>query len=193
MRPLVIVWPHALAFWLAFAWVMAPEWRLRKEVRRLPAEMDAGSLRFILIVGRLALLAALVLAFAMPAASVSARGALYALGVALIVAGGLLRRHCFRMLGAQFTGAVVVTPDQAVIERGAYRWVRHPSYTAGMLIMTGVGLALGNWGSLLVLVPATTAAYAYRVVVEERALTAVQGEKYREYMRRTKRFIPFVV
>jgi protein-S-isoprenylcysteine O-methyltransferase Ste14 len=88
---------------------------------------------------------------------------------------------------------VRVTPDQTLIERGAYRWVRHPSYTAGLLIMTGSGLALGNWVSLLVLVFVTPSIYAYRVVVEERALTAVMGEEYRQYMRRTKRFIPFVV
>jgi len=35
--------------------------------------------------------------------------------------------------------------------------------------------------------------YGYRVAVEERALVATLGDAYREYMRRTKRFIPFVV
>ena len=59
--------------------------------------------------------------------------------------------------------------------------------------MTGIGLALGNWVSLLVLVLSTMTLYTYRVIVEERALIAVLGEAYRGYMRRTKRFIPFVV
>jgi len=35
--------------------------------------------------------------------------------------------------------------------------------------------------------------YAYRVQVEERALTATLGEPYREYAARTKRFLPFII
>ena len=112
--------------------------------------------------------------------------------LALLVLGSLLRRHCFRMLGDSFTGAVRVQAGQEVIERGAYRYVRHPSYTAGMLMYVGVGLALSNWLSLLVLVLATAIVYGYRVSVEERALVATLGERYVAYVRRTKRFVPFV-
>jgi protein-S-isoprenylcysteine O-methyltransferase Ste14 len=193
MLPLVLVWPYALGFWLAYAWVFWPQLHMLRQARDLPGEQDAGSLRMILIGGRLSEVAAIIIAITLPAAGVSAPVAFYGLGVTTLVCGGLLRRHCIRMLGPRFTSAVVVTSGQAVIERGAYRWVRHPSYTAGLLITTGIGLALGNWGSLLVLVSVTLLLYAYRVVVEERALTAVLGEEYRGYMRRTKRFIPFVV
>lgn len=96
------------------------------------------------------------------------------------------------MLGQSFTGAVIVKPDQAVIEQGAYRYVRHPSYTAGALLFAGIGMALANWLSLAVLFLSTVLVYAYRVRVEESALVAVIGEPYRIYMRRTKRFIPFL-
>ena len=96
------------------------------------------------------------------------------------------------MLGDSFTGAVRVQAGQAVIERGAYRYVRHPSYTAGMLMYVGLGLALSNWLSLLVLVLATAIVYGYRVSVEERALVATLGERYVAYVRRTRRFVPFV-
>jgi protein-S-isoprenylcysteine O-methyltransferase Ste14 len=113
-------------------------------------------------------------------------------GLVTIVGGSLLRRHCWRMLGASFTGAVIVRTDQAVVDRGAYRYVRHPSYTAGAILFLGIGLALGNWIGLLVLMAAVVGVYAYRVAVEERALAATIGEPYRLYMRRTKRFVPFV-
>jgi protein-S-isoprenylcysteine O-methyltransferase Ste14 len=55
-------------------------------------------------------------------------------------------------------------------------WVRHPSWTAAALMILGIGLALGNWAGLLALAVAVTIAYGYRA-----------------YMRRTKRFVPFVV
>ena len=51
------------------------------------------------------------------------------------------------------------------MEDGPYRVLRHPSYTGGLLTMVGIGLAIGNWLSLLLVV---LAAYGYRIQVEER-------------------------
>jgi protein-S-isoprenylcysteine O-methyltransferase Ste14 len=111
----------------------------------------------------------------------------------MIFFGSLLRRYCFRTLGKYFTGDVRATPDQPVICSGPYRMVRHPSYTAGMIMFIGIGLALGNWFSLVLLTIATIATYSYRVVVEERVLLATIGESYGNYMKERKRFIPYVV
>lgn len=116
----------------------------------------------------------------------------FAAGLALVLAGSLLRRHCWRMLGKHFTGDVKTVADQPVIEDGMYRWVRHPSYTGGMLMYLGVGLALTNWLSVVIISTAGAAAYYYRVLVEEIALQTALGGRYKEYMGRTKRFIPFV-
>jgi protein-S-isoprenylcysteine O-methyltransferase Ste14 len=115
-----------------------------------------------------------------------------AVGIALIVAGALLRRHCWRMLGASFTGDVRASADQAVVNRGAYRLLRHPSYTGGTMLNAGVGIALGSWASALLLTVASLAVYMYRIAVEERALVAAIGEPYREFMRTRKRLIPFL-
>src|SRR5262249_12529766 len=115
-------------------------------------------------------------------------------GLALLVCGSLLRRHCFRVLGKFFTGAVAVQSDHAVVNRGAYRWVRHPSYTAGIAMFAAIGLTLGNWVSVAVMVLEPIAVYAYRVRVEERVLLASLGEPYRAYMLQTrKRFVPFLI
>lgn len=114
-------------------------------------------------------------------------------GVALMIAGAALRRHCMGMLGARFTPCVVVSSDQTVVEKGAYRWVRHPSYTAGVMIALGYGLALGSWISVLLLVTSAVLLYMRRVYVEERTMVLVLGDAYTSYMRRTTRFIPFLV
>jgi protein-S-isoprenylcysteine O-methyltransferase Ste14 len=114
-------------------------------------------------------------------------------GLATMVAGSLLRRHCFRMLGKSFTAIVVVTPGQQVVERGAYRWVRHPSYTAIVLFLGGMALALDNWLSVAVVAVAVSLSFVYRARVEERALIDTLGEPYLAYMRRTKRFIPKII
>jgi protein-S-isoprenylcysteine O-methyltransferase len=114
------------------------------------------------------------------------------LGVGLMVSGSLLRRHCFRMLGESFTGDVRASSEQQVVTRGAYSILRHPSYTAGILLNAGVGLALGSWASALSMIVTSFAVYGYRIAVEERALSAAIGAPYREFMATRKRLIPFV-
>jgi protein-S-isoprenylcysteine O-methyltransferase len=114
------------------------------------------------------------------------------LGVATLIAGSLLRRHCWRLLGSSFTGDVKVRPGQRIVGEGAYRLLRHPSYTAGILMNVGIGLGLGSWGSTALLVVISLAVYRYRMAVEERALLTVLGEPYREFLRHRKRLIPYV-
>ena len=116
----------------------------------------------------------------------------YFAGIAIVVFGGVLRRHCFRTLGAFFTYDVRIASNQHVVDRGAYRYVRHPSYTAGLMLFGGIGLALGNWVSLAVSVVVPLAGYAYRIHVEEQALLDGLGPAYAGYMKRTHRIIPFV-
>ncbi len=147
---------------------------------------------FIMLAGWIGMMGAFAVA-GIPAFVITReQQAWFAGGLITLLCGSLLRRHCWRMLGKHFTGNVKASADQPVIERGAYRWVRHPSYTGGFLMYLGTGLALTNWMSAIVITFAGSVAYFYRVRVEERALQANLGSRYQEYMRRTKRFVPFV-
>ena len=56
----------------------------------------------------------------------------------------------------------------------------------------GYGVAVQNWLSLLIAVVLPFMALAYRMRIEERALTASMGTAYEEYMRKTRRLVPFV-
>jgi len=75
---------------------------------------------------------------------------------------------------------------------GAYSLLRHPSYSAGILMNIGTGLALGSWASTALLALAAFAVYSYRIAVEERALLRVIGEPYRDFMTKRRRLIPFI-
>ena len=197
MRPLPFVWPYALVFWAAYVWAFGPEWRIVREGvkgSRSAESPDSGSLRLLLTGQWIALMAALLLAFfhvwPFPAGVIRP---LFALGVTLLLLGSLLRRYCWRTLGEYFTGDVRARVDQPVIRTGPYRFVRHPSYTGGLMMFIGIGLALGSILGFLLLTLTTIAAYGYRVAVEERALLEAIGEPYRFYMTESKRFIPFIV
>ena len=196
MRPLPFAWPYALLFWAVYAWVFIPEFQiLRRSPMRAPAPAeDQGSLRVVILGFNIAAFAVFLMPFVVPGAALPGnRFAWFYAGLLTLVAGSLLRRHCFRVLGKFFTGAVKIQEDHRVIESGAYRWVRHPSYTAALLIVLGMGLSLGNWLSILVSMPVAFFAYSYRARVEEQALLGRLGAPYERFMSSRKRFVPFLL
>jgi protein-S-isoprenylcysteine O-methyltransferase Ste14 len=197
MMPQLIIytWPYALLFWLVFLWAFVPEWRIafkRRQASTPTTSQDANSKNLIIFGQSAAMFAAFFVASAVPSATFAHPVPWFWAGLATIVAGSLLRRHCWRMLGRRFTGDVIVNADQEVVDRGAYRYIRHPSYTAAAILFFGIGLALTNWISVVVLIVTVAIVYGYRVHVEERTLVAVIGDPYRRYMLRTKRFVPFL-
>jgi protein-S-isoprenylcysteine O-methyltransferase len=197
MTPLPLVIPYAIAFWAAYVWAFyMSEWKMIRISKTTAPSTDAppqDSLRWL---GGLALVAQL-LAFAVafwPAAKfpISAIKSMFWLGLIVLIAGSMLRRHCIRMLGESFTIDVRASSDQPIVERGAYAVVRHPAYTAAILMFVAVGLALGSYISLLILSATALFVYLRRISFEESALEAALGEKYRRYAARRKRLIPYI-
>jgi protein-S-isoprenylcysteine O-methyltransferase Ste14 len=197
MRPLPFTWPYALVFWAIYIWAFVPEWRIvTGGVRSVKAgsSSDSGSLQVMLGGMWVTLFLAFPLSFVrswmFPA---RIQLPMFAIGISLMLLGSVLRRYCFKTLGEYFTGDVRARSDQPVIDTGPYRLVRHPSYTAGMMMFAGIGFALGSWISLVLLLAGSITTYWYRVRIEERALAETIGEPYRNFMKARKRFIPHVI
>jgi protein-S-isoprenylcysteine O-methyltransferase Ste14 len=193
MKPLLFVWPYALVFWVVFLWAYFREFGVVQRAQKNQTDSDSKSLQVIMVGQGLAFLASFFVAW-VPALQfpASLRFPSFYVGLLMLVAGSLLRRHCFRMLGTSFTGDVRARADQQVVDRGAYRILRHPAYTAGIILNTGVGVALGSWVSALLMAVASFGVYVYRIAVEERTLLTVIGEPYRKFIMTRKRLIPFV-
>jgi protein-S-isoprenylcysteine O-methyltransferase Ste14 len=117
---------------------------------------------------------------------------LFALGVVIGWAGALLRWWSFVTLGRYFTVVVQTSADQPVIDRGPYRVLRHPSYTGLILMFAGVGLMIGNWVSAAGAVILILIALIHRLRIEERALNAALGDRYREFAASRARLVPYV-
>lgn len=185
-----------VVFWaVLYTWLAAEIW-IGYRRRRLPAgaiDHDAGSKAWL--IGSIWTTVALGIgsAFAFPEAAITAaRPEIFVAGLILMVAGLALRWYSIGVLGSSFTCEVTTRPGQEVVQSGPYRWVRHPSYTGGLITVLGLLLCCVNLVSLAALVVAI-AGYVYRIRVEERALTTDLGPAYSEYMRRTKRLIPFLI
>ena len=199
MIPLIYTSQAAAGLFLVTCLVwLAPEIismrrQMGKFSRKAELIQDRSSLAILLGMQWAGLALNFLLAWRLPAAAIQwQRTGLFFLGLGLILLGVALRWYAIKVLGGYFTRDVVVSVDQPVVQRGPYRLIRHPAYSGTFLTMLGVGLAMTNWASLAALLLCVFLGHLYRVSIEEKALVRMIGEPYREYMRRTKRFIPWV-
>ncbi len=117
----------------------------------------------------------------------------YYIGIVAMISGIVLRQWSIAVLGRYFSTVIGIQKNQTVVDRGPYRFVRHPSYTGVLLIVVGLGLAVQSWGAVVVAVVLFGVAYGHRMLLEEKVLISALGDSYLQYMKRTKRIIPFAV
>lgn len=165
----------------------------RRANRDFALVTDRGSLQLFRILLTAGILFAGLLARFHPVGTLPGhRPWLFVAGAILVLGGLALRRWAIATLGRYFTVDVAVQEGQRVIEAPPYRRIRHPAYSGSILSLLGIGLMLGHWLGLTLICLAAATAFAYRVRLEERVLLDALGEPYADYMRRTRRFIPFL-
>ncbi len=169
--------------------------RRGEQARSLQASAaDRGSTRLLgaaYLVGALALLAAPLLN-AQGIGEVSPGPVIGWIGIALMIAGLALRLWSQTVLGRYYTSTLRHAEDQPILASGPYRLVRHPGYGGLLLLWAGAGLATANWSVASAVTLLMFIAYRYRIAAEEAMLVAAFGDRYKEYMARTWRLIPYV-
>jgi protein-S-isoprenylcysteine O-methyltransferase Ste14 len=95
-------------------------------------------------------------------------------------------------LGRNWSGVVTLKEGHELVERGPYRFVRHPIYTGMLIMFFATALARGHLsgfvGTLLMF-----ASFWIKLHDEEKLMLQQFPERYADYRRRTKRIIPFVL
>jgi protein-S-isoprenylcysteine O-methyltransferase len=151
---------------------------------------DQGSLRLLWTVIALSVFLAYVAAGSLPAAKFGPAPLNPLLGAAIFLVGLAIRWYAIVYLGRFFTVNVAIAADHRLIDSGPYRFIRHPSYAGALMAFLGLGLTIGNWVSLALLLAPTLMVFQRRMDVEESALIQAFGTRYQDYMRRTKRLLP---
>ena len=113
-------------------------------------------------------------------------------GLVIYVLGYLLMAWALIKLGSnyQLGGSTPRSKDEMVMN-GPYRWVRHPMYTAALIISLGLALLTQSWpflgvfGLYLILI-------LLLIPFEEEGLRLAYEKQYIPFRQRTKRLIPFV-
>jgi protein-S-isoprenylcysteine O-methyltransferase Ste14 len=165
--------------------------RLKSRLNRRGVRQDRGSLLVVIAAVATGVGGGCVVAGLAPSVAIlGPRQLIFGLGLALMCAGIALRQWAIVLLGQFFTVDVRVHAEQPVVERGPYRWLRHPAYAGVIVTFLGIGLALGNWAALALLAVVPTAGLVVRIRAEERALLDGLGEPYRRFTASRARLIP---
>ena len=112
------------------------------------------------------------------------------LGVGIAAAGFGLLQWAQSTLGKNWSDKPKMVDNQEMIDSGPYQWIRHPIYTAFVLILGSILLISANWfiGTLWIVM--TGLDVTARIQVEETMMREQFGEQYQRYMRRTGRLFP---
>lgn len=184
--------PWWYAAWLAFVvvqrlvelWISSRHLRQSEVVRAREAEGRASWIAMIAVHSGLIALPALEVALF----ERRVPSALSATMFALFLGAQLLRYAAIRALGSAWNARGSVDRALVVVDRGPYRWIRHPNYVAVIVEFVTVPLGGGAWMSCLVLGVAHAFVLARRIRGEEALLAEVPG--YRESMGSKGRFWP---
>ena len=95
----------------------------------------------------------------------------------------------FSSIGSGITPTSGTRNQHKLVTNGIYRYIRHPLYTFGSSMFIAFGMMADNWLIILFGVLAFIA-MAVRTPKEEANLIEKFGDEYREYMKRTGRFLP---
>jgi protein-S-isoprenylcysteine O-methyltransferase len=169
-------------------WVFSRDRRAAAGERR-----DRGSLLGIVLLQNVGFLSAFVIPYLTGWGTIPlSPRLLFWTAIAVFWCGLAFRFWSVVTLGRFFRTTVVIQDEHRLITTGPYRFLRNPSYTGGMLMFLGLGLAQGNAFSVAAIVAAGLLSYIWRIRVEDAALRSRFGEAYEAYVRRTWALVPLV-
>ena len=118
---------------------------------------------------------------------------LHILGLLLIIPTLWLFYRSHKDLGTNWSVSLEIKDGHQIVETGVYKYVRHPMYTAIWLWCFVQVLLLNNYIAGLSGLLCFGLLYLLRVKKEENMMLQEFGQEYEDYMKRTKRIIPFVL
>lgn len=116
-------------------------------------------------------------------------GVRWGAGGVLLLAGASLARSFFRALTDAGTTLSPYRSSSALVTAGPYRISRNPGYLGMALVYSGIAVAAGAVWPLATLAPTVAVIDRGVILREERYLESKFGAPYRQYKRRTRRWL----
>jgi len=113
-------------------------------------------------------------------------------GVGIALIGFALLQWAQVTLASSWSDTPRMLKEQSLITSGPYRWIRHPIYTAFILILSSTLFISSNWLIGLGWAGMTIFETISRIGFEESLMIEYFSDQYREYMKHTGRFLPYL-
>jgi protein-S-isoprenylcysteine O-methyltransferase Ste14 len=111
-------------------------------------------------------------------------------GVVLVLLGFVLLQWAQTTLGKSWSDTPRMIKEQTLITSGPYRFIRHPIYSAFLMILGATLMISANWLIGIAWIGMTVLEVASRISFEENLMLDFFGDQYREYMKHTGRLFP---
>ena len=112
-------------------------------------------------------------------------------GALLFFIGLAIRVNAAATLNRSYSATLEIRDDHRLVKHGLYKYIRHQIYTGLFLGVLAVPVyASSPLGFLIALMAIPLV--IYRMGVEEKMLSEEYGDEYLEYMKATRRLIPYV-
>jgi protein-S-isoprenylcysteine O-methyltransferase Ste14 len=112
-------------------------------------------------------------------------------GLVLAVCGLVLALWARATLGKNWSGQITFKEDHTLVQHGPYRFVRHPIYTAILLMFAGSAVAYGTVGAILGF-PLALIGFVIKARQEEALMQKHFPDAYPDYRSRTHMLVPGV-
>lgn len=188
-----VVSGFALLYW---AGVLVQARRVRKRIGRSPNLKPRGTKEKLLWLGWLLVIViwmtqswfiGIVPGTHLPGALLSPVGLIA--GVTVTVVGYAATLRCYVAMGDAWRIGINAKEKNTLVNRGPYRFVRHPIYLFQIVMLAGGVLLLPTILSCVILL-VHLFCVLIKAVDEERYLLTVHGDAYRDFMARTGRLLP---
>ena len=90
--------------------------------------------------------------------------------VAVVVLSTVVRWWCVAILGKHWNPRLIVIPNAPLVQRGPYRWIHHPNYTAVAAEVAALPLVHSAWVTAIVFSAANALVLNVRIRAENAAL-----------------------
>lgn len=112
------------------------------------------------------------------------------IGVGIALLGFALLQWAQNTLGKNWSDTPRMIQEQSLVTSGPYQFIRHPIYTAFLLILGSILFISANWLIGFAWLGMTILELASRIRFEEGLMLEYFGDQYREYMTTTGTLLP---
>jgi protein-S-isoprenylcysteine O-methyltransferase Ste14 len=112
-------------------------------------------------------------------------------GVGMILSGLIIRIVAIGTLKKNFSSRLRIREGHTLVTNGIYHWIRHPAYLGLIMLILGIPVFLSSVLGFLVML-LIVPLLLHRIKLEEAMLVGRFGDEYRNYVKLTKKLIPYL-